>query len=77
MSENQTKTVRIRVPLLVDSDGKWWSTGWHSAKSGEDEDVLYDMSADKISDMYALKWLEADIEVPQQQVVKAGVSDAQ
>jgi hypothetical protein len=74
-TDRQT-TIRVRIPLAVDCDGKWWTYGWHSAKKGDAESVICDMAEDFNHDTLTWKWLEADIEVPQQQVVKAKASDA-
>lgn len=67
-------TVRVRFPLAIDGDGKWYTYGWHSMAEGDAESVICDMSADS-NDLLTWKWIEAEIEVPQPQTVKAEVSD--
>lgn len=70
-----TKTVKVRFPLAIDSDGKWWTYGYHSAQEGDAESVILDMSSDSL-DTPVWKWIEAEVEVPQRQTIEASITSA-
>lgn len=69
-SSKTARTVRIRVQVAVDAQGRWYAYGYHNATQDDAQSVIYDMAD---SDDIAWRWLTAEIEVPQGQEVAADV----
>ncbi len=65
----ETKKVKIRVAVIVDSNGDWGAAGWSHAKN---LDCCFDECAEGISNdtgTVGEKWImEAEIDVPVQSV---------
>lgn len=69
-------TVRVRIALAIDSDGKWWAYGYHNSTVTDAQEVICDMSEDG-NDTTVWKWIEADVEIPQEEVVAGAAVDAE
>jgi hypothetical protein len=53
------KTVRVRIALVVNSEGEWAANGWESMEEFDESELdLGDEHAQ------ALYWIEAEIPVP-------------
>lgn len=71
-----TKTVKVRVAVVVDSRGGWNCAGWKRAgsKPPGDTNVLGVAAASScVANCSAHYWLEAELEVKEAKVVKAEV----
>lgn len=68
-------TVRVRIAVVVNADGKWSASGW----SGADDDVkrgcAFENMSDKEENHDTLHWIEADVPVPQ--IAEAKVIEAE
>jgi len=68
----QGKTVRVKVAVAVDKNGKWNSCGW---SNGEEKDVC-DLAVEPVDEGESLYWLTADLPIPEEQTVEAEVENA-
>lgn len=67
-----TKTVRVRMAVAVDEKGGWYAAGWPT--DHESDIVSYvDQTMCGFTDWF---WLEADIPIPEPQVIEAEVKPA-
>lgn len=66
-------TVRVRIAVLVDADGKWCSAGW----SGASEEELIDCSEEHVGVRPRLVWIIADVPIPQPQEIAGQVEPAE
>lgn len=62
------RTVRVRIAVAVDAEGKWAASGW---KDGGDK--CKDFIADDLGDPYRIVWVEADVPLPAETTVKGEV----
>jgi hypothetical protein len=69
---NASKTVKVRIAVVVDKEGKYAATGYTAMT----DDHAFDFLIEGIADGEARYWLEAELPIPKIQVVKASVKNA-
>ena len=80
MSDSQTTappTAKVRLRVLITHEGKWAAYGHNDDPGRDDNDVCGDMLSGEDCDWAKSYILEAEIPIPQQRVVVAGVIAAQ
>jgi hypothetical protein len=58
------QTQRVRVKLLINSQGEWVAYGWSGAGDDDPDGVLYDMMSDKDTDYAHTVFLTAEVPLP-------------
>jgi hypothetical protein len=74
-----SKTVKIRIPVAVDPDGRWYAYGWSNGKSSgpANHDQLLEVTdLDTVGPSEALFWITAELPVPEVSEVAADVETA-
>lgn len=64
------KTVKVRIAVVVCSDGSWNSCGWSDGTEKE----LMEIACDAMPDGESRFWLEAEIPVSNVKIIAANVS---
>ena len=70
--KQQGKTVRVKVAVAVDKNGRWMATGAHDNK----DRISMDTCLDFVEEGEARYWLTADLPIPEETTVEAGVENA-
>lgn len=65
-------TVKVRIAVAVDKDGKWNSCG----ASGMEDDDMLGLAADCVETGERRYWITAELEMPSVDTVAASQSDA-
>ena len=74
MVSSESKTVRVRIAVVVASDGEWNSCGWSGAESdGEMVGIVLDC----LGEDGQIRWVEADIPLPSEPTVIGEVVDGE
>ena len=68
------RKVKARIPLGVDSQGRWYAYGWSTGSVGAAQDVIYDMASDT-DDNLVWRFVNAEIELPDDQEVGGTVEN--
>lgn len=68
-----TKTVRVRVAVAVCSTGEWFASGY---SGWNDVEAMADAERDVRRLDVRTHWLEADLPIPEPQVIEAEVKPA-
>ena len=61
------KTVKVKIALAIDPEGRWAVAGWSDA----DLDDLHSFAIDHISTGEARYWLTADVPIPETNELEA------
>lgn len=64
------KTVKVRIAVAVGPDGDWNSSGW---RDGDDK-MKMELCTETVANGEARYWLEAELAVPEPEVVNAAVA---
>ncbi len=67
---NQTRTIRVRILVAVDSKGQWVS---HGASGQNDATKRYWIVTEGLGERVAYRWVEADVPVPAEVTVEGDV----
>jgi hypothetical protein len=68
------ETVRVRIAVAVDKDGKWNCCGWKTDMTAKKYDAeAMGLAVDGVADGEARYWIEADVPLP----TEATLLDAQ
>lgn len=71
-----SKTVKVRIAVVVGNKGEWNSYGWY--KDGSDDIEKMNMAIEGAEfDGERRFWLEADLPLPETPTVKAKVQEAE
>lgn len=70
------KTVKVRIAVAVNADGNWNSSGWKKAKDSDAMDLAQE-GLQEISSCEKVYWVEADIPIPEPEIVQGKVTQAQ
>lgn len=70
------KTVKVRIAVAVDRRGEWAAAGWSAYGGGEPVDVL-DGHLEELECGERFYWVEAQLEVPEVEVVQGETREAQ
>jgi hypothetical protein len=76
MGMTMSKTIKIRIPVAVDPQGRWYAYGWNSGKHDgprNHDELLEVTDMDQIGPNEALFWITAELPVPEAQEVAAEV----
>lgn len=69
------KTVSVRIPVVVDQQGRFYTHGWSGPGSPENLDHLLEMTDhDTIGPGEVLHWITAELPVPESVEIEATVS---
>ena len=71
--KNGTRIVRVRIPVAIDDQGRWFAYGFKGAEKHELESVIEDMREAYESEGVYWRYLTADIEIPMAKEVEAEV----
>lgn len=66
------KTVKVRIAVAVDPDGKWAATGWEGLKTDE----AFDFILDDLKHGESRFWLTAELPVPDVAEIQAEIENA-
>ncbi len=58
------KTVKVRIALMINADGKWSASGWAGAPDEHMRDTVNDC-IDQEPNHDTLHWIEAEVPVPE------------
>lgn len=67
------QTVKVKIAVAVDSTGNWNACGWRNAPSDAEKMAL---CVEPLNDGEARYWLEAELSLPEHQIVAPIVSVA-
>ncbi len=70
------KTVKVRVAVAVDTDGKWAASGWGTLVSLNKEQAM-DIAVEGVEPGEARYWLEAELTIPEHTTIQATVEEIQ
>ena len=70
------QTTRVRIKVLINSEGKYAAYGWDAAEDGEPDEVLYDMMDGKDTATAREFWVTAEIPTPQPVEITAAAVEA-
>lgn len=61
------KTVKVRIPVVVDTKGNWNAVGWHIGKAQKDGDLLDAAytGMDDCPEPWQVAWITAEVPVPE------------
>lgn len=74
------KTVKVRIPVAVDPQGRWHAYGWSTgdAFGPKNHDELLEVTdADQIGPSESLYWITAELPIPQVEEVAGTVSNGE
>lgn len=63
--------VKVRVAVAVDKHGKWNALGY----AGCDDAFAQSLAAEVVSEGERHYWLEAELDIPEEQIVNAQVTE--
>lgn len=68
------KTVRVRIAVAVDPEGRWNACGWNrdDGSVAPDKDKM-EAAREMVDEGEARYWLEADLPIPTESTVEARV----
>jgi hypothetical protein len=75
---SKPKTVRVRICVVVDDEGRWCSAGWTTDQEPpcDDKDLIaYAMESDITGANDRIYFLEADLPLPEFQTIEATVEE--
>jgi hypothetical protein len=68
------KTVRVRIAVAVDADGKWNASGWGTEHTFAN-DTAMDIVIEGVEDGEARYWVEAELQIPEEKTVQGEVEE--
>ena len=68
-------TVRVRIPIVVDTEGNWAATAWSTEQASDAENVSNLLGWNVAKEPSGVHWITADIPLPQPAEIKGVVSD--
>lgn len=72
------KTVKVRIAVAVDPEGKWQAHGWQPRPDHVQRDAKFmqDTAREDLEYGEAMYWIEAELPVPEAQTVQGTVTPA-
>lgn len=70
---SKRETVRVRIAVAVDEEGRWNAAGWRSTNS---DSLMQDIAVEGMDSdsIIALHWIEANIPLPIAEVIEGEVT---
>ena len=70
------KTVKVRIAVAVDPYGNWNASGWLNRDGQIAEGEAMSIAMDGVKEGEAKYWVEAELPIPEPQIVTGFVSEA-
>lgn len=64
------KTVKVKIALAVDSDGKWNASGWSNPDGTPNTTNSMDIAVDGVAEGESRYWIELEVPVPEVKIIK-------
>jgi hypothetical protein len=62
--QQSVKTRRVRIKVIMNSEGQWGSYSWHNCTDDEPDEVPYDMMGENDILTARVFWVNADLPLP-------------
>ena len=70
------KTVKVKIAVAVDPTGKWSASGWSMQNGEPAEREAMDIAIDGVDEGEVGYWLEAEVPIPETEIISAKVLPA-
>ena len=64
------KTVKVRIAVAVDRDGKWNASGWGKGSAYANGEAM-DIAIEGVDEGEARYWVEAELPIPEAETISA------